>query len=48
MKEDKDIEDFLKSNGIEPEHVIYNMHNITNPKVDIKQLLKDFTIQLKN
>lgn len=42
----KDIEQFLQSKGIEPDHVIYNMHNTSKPKVDIKQLLKDFKEQL--
>lgn len=40
------IEQFLQTEGIEPNHVIYNMMNIKTPKVDLIQLLKNFEKQL--
>ena len=40
------IEQFLQTEGIEPDHVIYNMMNIKKPKVDIVRLLENFKKQL--
>jgi hypothetical protein len=37
------VEDFLRSKGLNPnDMVIYNMHNISNPKIPLIQWLKEF------
>lgn len=37
------VEEFLKRKGLDPnDMVIYNMYNITNPKIPLIQWLREF------
>jgi len=41
------LEGFLKSKGIDRNHVIYNMNNVVNPEINIRQIITEYAKDLQ-